>query len=325
MSATEGRRYRDRDREYSRRDEPCGDNPRRYENRMMERDEFGRDSRGAEEDLDDAAPSRKELQRESKENPERFQRRTTAQRDDYGDRPERYQDDSRRDYGKSDRRDYRKDNRDGYRQDSRRSRSPQKRSTRSPPRNGSEEPIEVEKPCYTPSGLLARERNTFTETRGTTAIDKLSAVSVVLKYNEPVDAAPFAPSLRSKQTQYGKNTQFRLVCFKGPSDSDSESIRLDQHTFYLIGTDERIAKIPLPDDSRADEQHAVIQYRVKTSKDKYGDTHRTIKPYLIDLESEKGTRLNGEKVSPLRYIELRNKDMLQFGRGKDEYIFLEER
>lgn len=296
-------RDRDRPRGYERKD-------RREDEKSVRNQERG--SRRREERSDES------YNRRSYDSDRRY-------RDEFGR-------DSRRDDKRIDERNARKeDDRDRKRWSDRtvRSRSPHghraSRHDGGGSHSGSEEPIEIEKPCYVPSGLLARERNTYSETRGTTSIDKLSATRVVLKYNEPADAAPFAPSLRQKQTQYGKNTQFRLICFKQGSDGDEESIRLDQLTSYLIGTDERIVKIPLPDASEADEQHAVIQYRVKTFTDKYGDTHRSIKPYLIDLDSKRGTKLNGDKIPSLRYIELRNKDMLQFGRSKDEYIFLEER
>lgn len=194
-------------------------------------------------------------------------------------------------------------------------------------RPGSEEPeIEIEKPNYTPSGLLARERNTISDINPASSLEKLAANKVVLKYSEPSDAAPFAPSLRRNETQYGRNSQYRLVCFASGNRDMVESIRLDQLTFYLVGTDSRVAKIPLSDYStQADEQHAVIQYRLKVTRDKYGDTHQQIKPYIIDLDTKYGTKLNGDTIPSLRYVELRNKDMLQFGKTPLEYIFMEER
>lgn len=39
-------------------------------------------------------------------------------------------------------------------------------------------------------------------------------------------------------------------------------------------------------------------------------------PYLIDLESEFGTRLNGEPIESAKYYELRHKDMIEFGKSK---------
>lgn len=163
----------------------------------------------------------------------------------------------------------------------------------------------------------------MTDTSGTTSLEKLTATKVVLKYSEPKDAAPFAPSLRRKETQYGRNTQYRLVSFAPGSNDQVESIRLDQLTWYLIGTDTRVAKIPLT--GEAEEQHAVIQYRLKVTTDKYGDVHRRINPYIIDLDTKRGTKLNGDTIPSLRYIELRNKDMLQFGNVSLEYVFIEER
>lgn len=48
------------------------------------------------------------------------------------------------------------------------------------------------------------------------------------------------------------------------------------------------------------------------------------RPYLIDLESANGTLLNNEKIPSSRYIELRPKDVLQFGFSTREYILLHE-
>lgn len=51
--------------------------------------------------------------------------------------------------------------------------------------------------------------------------------------------------------------------------------------------------------------------------------HRTL-PYIIDLSSANGTFLNGEKIEPQRYYELKEKDSLKFGFSSREYIVLHE-
>lgn len=49
----------------------------------------------------------------------------------------------------------------------------------------------------------------------------------------------------------------------------------------------------------------------------------TSKPYLMDLESTNGTILNGEKIEPARYYELRTKDIINFGHSTRDYILMD--
>lgn len=167
--------------------------------------------------------------------------------------------------------------------------------------------------------------------------------AVVLKYHEPQDRAQKAPvepryflihipDSEPESRRYGRDSRKKR-------DDGSQTIRLDQLTYYLIGTDDRICHIPLdsvdkPQSSEksgtqkrrpeADPQHAVIQYRVKSKRDKYGETHRKTLPYLIDLESARGTYLNGDKIPAASYVELRHKDLIEFGRVPDQYIFIRD-
>ena len=46
------------------------------------------------------------------------------------------------------------------------------------------------------------------------------------------------------------------------------------------------------------------------------------RPYIIDLESANGTLVNGDKIPPTRYVELRDQDMIQFGLSTREYILM---
>jgi smad nuclear-interacting protein 1 len=45
---------------------------------------------------------------------------------------------------------------------------------------------------------------------------------------------------------------------------------------------------------------------------------------VIDLESTNGTKLNGEKIDPSRYLEIRTEDMIQFGESTREYVFIKD-
>lgn len=66
---------------------------------------------------------------------------------------------------------------------------------------------------------------------------------------------------------------------------------------FLIGKDVRVVDIPMMHPT-VSKQHAVIVYRQTAEAN-------NVKPYLMDLESTNGTFLNGEKLEPLRYYELK--------------------
>ena len=71
-----------------------------------------------------------------------------------------------------------------------------------------------------------------------------------------------------------------------------------------------MADFPL-DNISISSQHAVVQFRKKLVENKQTMEERmVVKPYLIDLESTNGTKLNGQKIEPARYYELMNKDMI---------------
>ena len=45
-------------------------------------------------------------------------------------------------------------------------------------------------------------------------------------------------------------------------------------------------------------------------------------PYIMDLESTNGTVLNGDKIEPAKYYELRTKDVIRFGHSKVDYVLM---
>lgn len=51
---------------------------------------------------------------------------------------------------------------------------------------------------------------------------------------------------------------------------------------------------------------------------------RSIKPYLLDLESMNGTTLNKERLEPARYYELLHADVVRFGNSSREYVIMNE-
>jgi smad nuclear-interacting protein 1 len=136
----------------------------------------------------------------------------------------------------------------------------------------------------------------------------------VLKWSEPVDAR--APSFR-----------WHLHVFRGEERVD-EPVYIHRRSATLFGRDRAVADVPC-DHPSCSGQHAVIQFRlvaVAPAGDGLlvaGDAPaRTVKPYLLDLESTNGTFLNGRRVEPARYIELRPRDVLRMGTSSREFVLL---
>ncbi|BFZ59004.1 Smad nuclear-interacting protein 1 [Saitoella coloradoensis] len=151
-----------------------------------------------------------------------------------------------------------------------------------------------EKPNFNASGLLAAESNTFQ--------------GVVLKYHEPPSAA--------KPTK-----KWRLYVFKPPASAPLEILPLHAQSAFLIGRDATICDIPLLHPSIS-KQHAVIQFKWRERVNEYGDRRRDVVPYVIDLESANGTRVNGDVVEGARYVELMVGDLVRFGESTREYVVM---
>jgi smad nuclear-interacting protein 1 len=163
-----------------------------------------------------------------------------------------------------------------------------------------EKPLpEKQKPNFAPTGLLAAETNTVAKADGTT---------IVLKYHEP-------PEARKPPTK----DQWKIFIFKGSEIVDT--IELSLRSCWLIGKELSVVDLAAehPSISR---QHAVIQFRYIEKRNEFGDKLGKVRPYLIDLESANGTKLNKETIPGSRYLELRDKDMIQFGDSTREYVLM---
>jgi len=159
-----------------------------------------------------------------------------------------------------------------------------------------EKPIEKQKPNFKPTGLLAKESNTLTGTK------------IVLKYNEPPEARK-PPS----------SQKWQLFVFKGADVVDE--IPLYTRSCWLIGREGAVADL-LVEHPSCSKQHAVIQFRHSVRTNEFGDKTNIVKPYIIDLESANGTRLNGEKIKDSRYYEVMDKDLMKVGLSEREYVFM---
>ena len=165
--------------------------------------------------------------------------------------------------------------------------------------NGEEPEKPVEKPNFGNSGSLAAASNAVVNADGST---------VTLKYHEPPEARKPSP-----------RDVWKLFVFKGPDIVDT--IELSLRSCWLVGRDAAVVDLPAEHPSIS-KQHAVIQFRYTEKRNEYGDKIGRVKPYLIDLESANGTALNKEKVPDSRYLELRDKDMIQFGLSTREYVLM---
>lgn len=163
---------------------------------------------------------------------------------------------------------------------------------------GDEAP-DKQKPNFAPSGLLAAASKSVAQADGS---------SIVLKYHEPPEARkPPAKDV------------WKLFVFKGPDIVDT--IELSLRTCWLVGRELAVVDMAAEHPSISS-QHAVIQFRYVEKTNEYGDKVGRVRPYLIDLDSANGTTLNKEGIPSSRYVELRDKDMMQFGYSTREYVLM---
>ncbi|TVY62780.1 Smad nuclear interacting protein [Lachnellula suecica] len=158
---------------------------------------------------------------------------------------------------------------------------------------------EKQKPNFAPTGHLAAASNSIAQADGT---------KIALKYHEP-------PEARKPPTK----DQWKLFVFKG--SEIVETIELSLRSCWLVGRELAVVDMPAEHPSIS-KQHAVIQFRYIEKKNEFGDKLGKVRPYLIDLDSANGTLLNKEDVPPSRYLELRDKDMVQFGHSTREYVLM---
>ena len=150
------------------------------------------------------------------------------------------------------------------------------------------------KPDFGLSGALAKDENTGNVYKGH-----------VLKWTEPDDARK--PVDRWRIYEYKNGEQVKVL-------------HIHRQSAFLVGRIKDIADI-LTMHPSCSGQHAVLQFRLKILKDDL-DEVRVVLPYVMDLESTNGTFLNGERLAPARYVELREKDMLKFGSSSREYVLI---
>lgn len=172
-----------------------------------------------------------------------------------------------------------------------------------------EEVIEKQKPNFGLSGALLSNQTSIIGRDGGMNSNGGSATTaplykgVVLKFQEPSDART-------------PNTQWRLYVFKGEEQIDT--LHISRQSAYLFGRNSDIADIHIAHLSSST-QHAVLQYRAVPHK----ETGKvTVQPYLLDLESTNGSFINGIRIDPARYYQLKKGDVIKFGSSTREYVLI---
>ncbi|EFJ50300.1 hypothetical protein VOLCADRAFT_58215 [Volvox carteri f. nagariensis] len=121
--------------------------------------------------------------------------------------------------------------------------------------------------------------------------------------------------------------RWRLYIFKNDQLQD-EPYRIHRYdngmNHYLFGRDLQVADIITAHPS-CSKQHAVLQFRLTEKNDELGRPVSAVRPYLLDLGSVNGTFLNGERLEPLRYYELLEKDVVRLGQSSREYVLLHDK
>ncbi|KAH3673392.1 hypothetical protein WICPIJ_009780 [Wickerhamomyces pijperi] len=166
---------------------------------------------------------------------------------------------------------------------------------RPPFQSNNSKPIPKIKPNFKPSGLLAKESNNIN--------------GIQLKYVAPDDALESVNELKKNYYLYIYTSQSR-------SDSEPIKVHLNTSTSHLIGRDAKVCDITISEES-VSKQHAVIQFRQVQL-----NNNSVIKAYVMDLDSSNGTELNKDELPQGRFVELINGDVLRFGEGHGEFVFM---
>lgn len=140
---------------------------------------------------------------------------------------------------------------------------------------------------------------------------------VVLKWSEPPDAA------------VPRDLKWRLHVFKDGAQLE-KPLHVYRQSGFLVGRDRKVADLAA-DHPSCSGQHAVLQFRgvpvpraEDDPEDAFGPPRKVVKPYVMDLESTNGTFLNGSRLPPARYVEMRPLDVLRFGSSTREYVLMHD-
>ena len=107
--------------------------------------------------------------------------------------------------------------------------------------------------------------------------------------------------------------------FEFPETSESRTWKLEGKSAWLWAKDRSLSGteeigVIHADHPSMSRQHCVLVFRLKSNEPT---------PYILDL-STNGVYLNGERSLAGRMVELRNKDVLRFGKSKRDWVLVKD-
>ena len=118
--------------------------------------------------------------------------------------------------------------------------------------------------------------------------------------------------------------RWKLVVFDPAGHPQERTVPVNEREYYLVGSNADLVHIYNSDPSVGG-QHAALQHRrVDATKkdDPPGVTRTTVKPYLIDLNSDSGSFVNGTRIPSSRFYQLHSKDLITFGSSPIQYVLV---
>lgn len=123
--------------------------------------------------------------------------------------------------------------------------------------------------------------------------------------------------LRYKPPQESRmpDKHWRLYIIKDGIELDV--LHTHRQPSFLLGRDRTLADI-YTDHPSCSKQHAVLQFREITRSEV-----QVILPFLVDLDSTNGTFVNGQRIPPHMFYELRASDVIKFASSTREYVLMD--
>ena len=153
------------------------------------------------------------------------------------------------------------------------------------------------KPNFNLSGALAADKRTGNYQVHVKSQDDPMPQTLVSKYSIPRDAMDPAGGWR-----------FFVFPEDGPP-AETLTLYLHRKSHFIFGSSNALCDFDLEPEAECDSEHAVIQYRKQEAI-----------VYLMDLDTQYGTKLNRKPVEAARYIELRDGDVLNFGKSRRDFV-----
>lgn len=180
-------------------------------------------------------------------------------------------------------------------------------------RNNPNEPVS--------KSLIAREREQILESGGDLKEFRKEEpnfeLSGLLQKDEQTDKSLdrkfVAPKDARKPIEHG----WRLFVFKGNSiDKEARIMKLYKGDHFIFGKDQRICHVTL-NHQTVSREHCAICFRIV-------DHDRDIRPFIMDLGSSNGTKLNGKKLKPFEFLEIKEQDVINFGYSQRDYVLMKD-